>query len=148
MQRLEVNRRLMACLLFIVALAASGCNSARQTESPDNELTPLSIPELQPAELNGDRLRVVATTSMIGDVVSQVGGEAIELTTLMEAGQDPHGFEPAAGGAHSGRRRCPNRRKWPDGRALPGTRQGSGRAGVGSRVRPPAGIPPARNLRP
>ena len=41
-------------------------------------------------------LRVVATTSIVGDVVTQVGGDAVQLTTLIEAGQDPHGFEPAA----------------------------------------------------
>jgi ABC-type Zn uptake system ZnuABC Zn-binding protein ZnuA len=93
-------------LLFIAALAVSACSTDQQTETPDDEeatiasigeLTPLSLPELQPVELNGERLRVAATTSLIGDVVSQVGGEAIELTTLMEAGQDPHSYEPAAG---------------------------------------------------
>ena len=41
-----------------------------------------------------ERLRVVATTSILGDVVSNIGGNAIELSTLIEAGQDPHGFEP------------------------------------------------------
>lgn len=56
----------------------------------------LILPELAAAELNGDPLRVVATTSIIGDVVAQVGGEAIALTTLMEPGQDPHSYEPAA----------------------------------------------------
>ncbi len=41
-------------------------------------------------------MKVVATTSIIGDVVSQVGGDAITLTTLMDAGQNPHSYEPAA----------------------------------------------------
>jgi ABC-type Zn uptake system ZnuABC Zn-binding protein ZnuA len=36
----------------------------------------------------------VATTSIIGDVVRQVGGDALDLTVLMEAGQDPHTYEP------------------------------------------------------
>ena len=39
---------------------------------------------------------MVATTSIIGDVVAQIGGDTIDLTVLMEAGQDPHGYEPAA----------------------------------------------------
>lgn len=56
----------------------------------------LSLPELQTAELNGEPLKVVATTSLIGDVVAQVGGDAIQLTTLMEPGQDPHTYEPGA----------------------------------------------------
>jgi ABC-type Zn uptake system ZnuABC Zn-binding protein ZnuA len=45
--------------------------------------------------LNGERLKVVATTSIIGDVVSQVGGDMISLTTLVVAGQDSHSYEPA-----------------------------------------------------
>jgi ABC-type Zn uptake system ZnuABC Zn-binding protein ZnuA len=44
--------------------------------------------------LDGRRLRVVATTSVIGDIVAQVGGAAISLTTLMAPGQDPHAYEP------------------------------------------------------
>ncbi len=32
----------------------------------------------------------------MGDVVTQVGGDLIELTTLMQPGQDPHTYEPTA----------------------------------------------------
>ncbi|TFH05015.1 MAG: zinc ABC transporter substrate-binding protein [Spirochaetales bacterium] len=42
----------------------------------------------------GERLKVVATTSMIGDVVNVVGGEAIQLSTLMPRGQNPHAYDP------------------------------------------------------
>jgi ABC-type Zn uptake system ZnuABC Zn-binding protein ZnuA len=41
-----------------------------------------------------EKLRVVATTSLVGDVVRNVGGDLIELTTLMSPGTDPHAFEP------------------------------------------------------
>jgi ABC-type Zn uptake system ZnuABC Zn-binding protein ZnuA len=57
----------------------------------------LTLPELTAVDLGGEKLRVVATTSIIGDVVGQVGGEVIELTTLIEPGQDPHTFEPSVG---------------------------------------------------
>jgi ABC-type Zn uptake system ZnuABC Zn-binding protein ZnuA len=51
------------------------------------------IAELTPAGLGGgERLRVFATTSIVGDVVAQVGGEAIELTVLLPPGSDPHGY--------------------------------------------------------
>ena len=57
----------------------------------------LSLPELSPVALAaGEKLRVVATTSIIGDVVAQVGGDAIQLTVLMGAGQDPHSYAPSA----------------------------------------------------
>ena len=56
----------------------------------------LLLPELPAAELNEGRLRVVATTSIIGDVVIQVGGKAIDLTVLIGPGQDAHSYQPAA----------------------------------------------------
>ena len=40
------------------------------------------------------KLRVLATTSIVGDVVSQVGGDYISLTILMPVGTDPHDFQP------------------------------------------------------
>jgi len=55
----------------------------------------LTVPPLTPI-VDGKRPFIVATTSIIGDVVAQVGGEAIDLTVLMAAGQDPHSYEPAA----------------------------------------------------
>jgi ABC-type Zn uptake system ZnuABC Zn-binding protein ZnuA len=54
----------------------------------------LSLPALQPVDLGGASLKVTATTSIMGDVVAQVGGAAIERTTLMAPGQDPHSYEP------------------------------------------------------
>ncbi len=56
----------------------------------------LMLPELTAAELGSELLRVVATSSIIGDVVAQVGGDTIDLTVLMGPGQDPHSYEPAA----------------------------------------------------
>jgi manganese/zinc/iron transport system substrate-binding protein len=43
------------------------------------------------------RLRVVATTSIVGDLARAIGGDVIELETLMGAGVDPHLYKPSAG---------------------------------------------------
>ena len=56
----------------------------------------LELPQLIALDLQGELLKVTATTSIIADVVANVGGDAIELTTLMEAGQDPHSYEATA----------------------------------------------------
>lgn len=42
------------------------------------------------------RPTVVATTSILGDLVQQVGGDAIHVEVLMPPGADPHGFEASA----------------------------------------------------
>jgi len=54
------------------------------------------LPTLTAVPLNaGEKLRVVATTTLVGDVVRAIGGDAIQLTVLLPAGVDPHTFEPA-----------------------------------------------------
>ncbi len=56
----------------------------------------LRLPEVSAVELaEGERLAVVATTNIIGDVVSNVGDDLIDLTVIMAPGEDPHIYEPS-----------------------------------------------------
>lgn len=64
--------------ILLVTLLVTGCAAAA---------TPTPRPSGQP-------LPVVATTTLIGDVVAVVGGEAIALTVLMPVGAEPHSFQP------------------------------------------------------
>lgn len=41
--------------------------------------------------------RVVATTTVIGDITHQIAGDKIDLTTLLKPGVDPHDYEPVPG---------------------------------------------------
>lgn len=51
----------------------------------------------KPAATNSSgKLRVVTTIAMIGDVASGIGGDAVEVETLMGAGVDPHLYKPTA----------------------------------------------------
>ena len=43
---------------------------------------------------DGEPLRVVATFSILGDWVTQVGGDRIEVATIVPAGGDAHTFDP------------------------------------------------------
>jgi ABC-type Zn uptake system ZnuABC Zn-binding protein ZnuA len=61
--------------LAIAALLLSACGGAK---------TPAA----------GDKLPVLATTSIVADVVRQVGGDYVQVTTLLPLGTDPHTFEP------------------------------------------------------
>ncbi|MBD2260727.1 zinc ABC transporter substrate-binding protein [Pseudanabaena sp. FACHB-2040] len=41
-----------------------------------------------------DELQVVATSTILADLTAQVGGDAIQLTSLLNPGDDPHVYEP------------------------------------------------------
>jgi manganese/iron transport system substrate-binding protein len=43
---------------------------------------------------SGQTLNVVATTTIVGDVVRSVGGDAVHLVVLLPPGTDPHSFQP------------------------------------------------------
>lgn len=45
---------------------------------------------------NPDRIRVTATVGMLGDAVATIGGDHVDLTTLMGPGIDPHLYKPSA----------------------------------------------------
>ena len=83
---------LAALTIFLAACGSVGESGGDTAVSPQI----LTLPELSPPDLQGRKLRVAATTSVIGDVAAQVGGDAIDLTTLIPPGQDPHGYEPSA----------------------------------------------------
>ncbi len=84
-----MRRRCYLSLLLVVLLAAC----ARPTPRPGGVAEVL--PALSPAPLGaGEPLRVVATTTIVGDVVARVGGDAIQLTVLLPPGADPHTYEP------------------------------------------------------
>jgi ABC-type Zn uptake system ZnuABC Zn-binding protein ZnuA len=71
------TRTIILLLLALLALAA--CSTADAQLSPEPQ----------------GRLRIVATTSIVGDVVAQIGGPEIDLAVLLPVGVDPHGFDPS-----------------------------------------------------
>ncbi len=53
------------------------------------------IPHIEPIDLAaGEKLQIVATTSIVGDVVRAVAGDAIDLTVMIGLGQNPHSYQP------------------------------------------------------
>jgi ABC-type Zn uptake system ZnuABC Zn-binding protein ZnuA len=79
---------------LLLAVLINGCrprgNSGQAQEHELDEMPQLSAVPL----VSGSKLQVVATTSIVADVVQQVGGSAIDLVTLLPPGTDPHTFEP------------------------------------------------------
>lgn len=80
-----IHHRFTKFLLFhVVALVAllSGC------------IAPIVPPAGSAAPAPAGPLAVVATYSVLGDLVKQVAGDQIELTVLVGADSDPHVYEP------------------------------------------------------
>ena len=86
-----MKTRKLACFLsalVLLLLVACGPNPSEAA----GVATPAA---LRPVPLTGGQpLRVVATTSIVGDVVGRVGGDRIQLTTLMAPGAEPHSYVP------------------------------------------------------
>jgi zinc/manganese transport system substrate-binding protein/manganese/iron transport system substrate-binding protein len=76
--------------------AAADATAAEDTSAEPTQADPGAaevLPALEPLTLaEGEKLRVVATTSLVADVVRRVGGDTVELTTLMPLGVDPHSY--------------------------------------------------------
>ncbi len=69
-------------LLMSAALLVSAC-------------VPDAIPQPTTSSATDDRLRVVATFSILGDLVRNVGGDAVDLTVLVGPDSDSHTYEPS-----------------------------------------------------
>ena len=72
-------------IIFLVLLIAVSVLAACGGHTPEAEHIPI---------LEDGKLKVVATTTIVGDVVSQIGGELIDLNVLLPVGIDPHSFDP------------------------------------------------------
>lgn len=75
--------RIVTLAAAVLAVVLAGCSSGG-TSAPDD-----------------GPLRVVATTTQVGSVASEIGGDAIDLTVLLRPGIEAHDFEltPATGAA-------------------------------------------------
>ena len=74
---LSLGRRLgEISMLLVISLGLATCSQGRMEGSA-----------------SGGGLKVVATTTIVGDVARQIGGEWIDLTVLLPVGVDTHAFE-------------------------------------------------------
>lgn len=93
-------------LLMLAALGACGpatpeaeqeheAGNAHEHEAGHEHEHEPEVAEIEAVSLGtGEKLKVVATTNIVGDVVRNVGGEQIDLTVLMGIGVDPHTYVP------------------------------------------------------
>jgi len=65
--------------ILLIAVAIWGLSSCTPTER-----------QARAAELANRRIRVTATTTLVADLVRQIGGDRVEVVSLMGPGVDPH----------------------------------------------------------
>jgi manganese/zinc/iron transport system substrate-binding protein len=73
--------------MFVALVLLAGCAA-----------TPVSS---SAQDLADRQIKTVATTGMIADIVQNVGGERLQVTTLMGAGVDPHLYKASEGDVQS-----------------------------------------------
>lgn len=84
--------RYVALLVAIVlAMLAGPIACSRPAPSTGAEGSPLTAVDLD----GGERLRVVATTTIVADVVANLAGDLADVESLLPVGADPHAFEAA-----------------------------------------------------
>lgn len=71
--------------ICVAIFALIACNS----ESPENGETE--------TESNGGKINIVSTIAQIGEPIEVIGGERVEVTSLMGPGVDPHLYEATQG---------------------------------------------------
>jgi ABC-type Zn uptake system ZnuABC Zn-binding protein ZnuA len=86
------DMRIDRSLVLVAALLLSACHT---TAPSAVELELAEVADLQPLASPGQRLEILATTSIVADVVKAVGGADVDVTSLVPLGVDPHAFEPA-----------------------------------------------------
>ncbi|MCL4836061.1 MAG: zinc ABC transporter substrate-binding protein [Caldilineaceae bacterium] len=93
---------LFSLLLLLCLTGCDGASPRAKSEADRGKATDVhrqepgkKLPSLAPLTLApGDKLFVVATTSLVADVVARVGGDAIQLVGLLPPGADPHAYQP------------------------------------------------------
>jgi ABC-type Zn uptake system ZnuABC Zn-binding protein ZnuA len=83
-------------LLIALALLLPACQTepAAQAPTPGPAPAEKGEPAEETEEPRDPALTVVATVAPIADVVRQVGGERVDVTSLVPAGTDAHTYEP------------------------------------------------------
>lgn len=90
----EISRRSLLAGSAGMALtgAIRSVSPARAQDEPAFA-SPVALPAAAPRE--GGSLNVVASTSILADLARQIGGDRVEVRSILPANADPHDFEPA-----------------------------------------------------
>lgn len=87
----------LLALLIVACDRGNGPAGTVELRGADSSETgKLTLPVLEPVTEDSRKVKLVATTGIIGDVVSAVAGNDAEVSVLMAPNQDPHGYQTTA----------------------------------------------------
>ncbi len=93
------KRRAVVSLLVVLAFLLAACGASPAAQSPTT--APTAVTEAAPGTEAttpptdaSSKLKVVATFSILGDLVTNVAGDLIDLTVLVGPDSDPHVYQP------------------------------------------------------
>ncbi len=76
----------LIALFFAFFAACSGAESPADSSTSDNAAGPP----------HSERIAIVTTTTFLADWAQEIGGDRVEVFSLVPVGSDPHGFHPGA----------------------------------------------------
>ena len=90
----SMRKRLSLAILAICLIAGLSFAVGAPEEPEHHEDAHFeTIPHIAPVT-TGERLRLVATTDIIGDVLKNVAGDRADVEALISPGQNPHSYQP------------------------------------------------------
>lgn len=92
-----MDRRLLLLPALVTTLALSACGSSDDnaaTSAASSASSAAADSTTAAASAAADPVAVVATTTQLGDVVRQIGGDAADVTQILQPNSDPHDYEP------------------------------------------------------
>ncbi len=97
-KRLALPQMIIFTFAVLLVACSRGAENASSSSTYHGYLILAQPEDLKAAQLqDGSLLQVVATTSIVADVVANVGGEAINLNSIIPRMTDPHGYQLTPG---------------------------------------------------
>jgi len=86
---------MMFVLAFFAVVVLTGCSGKKETGTAEPMAGKKPEAAAKTAEkVESPKLKVIATTNIAADVVSNIGGDRIKLSILIPSGTSPHTFQP------------------------------------------------------
>ena len=98
----NLGKAALIALALLLPLAACSDDSGRAapvtptSEAASNTMAPTPMSQASSESMESEPISVVVTTNIVADWVENIGGEHVDVFSLVPVGADPHSFQPGA----------------------------------------------------